>query len=438
MPVIPEEASPDKLSLALEPEAAAIYCHNITAEQIAPYCDSIPPFTSNSFLVVDIGGGTVDISAYQISGFPEQHIEVLLTPTGNDCGGAMVNQKFAEFLGELVDDTTFSQYIDTGDELLKATHTARLNELIGDTFERQKRIFGKKGGKGKKVSIRLPFSFIEHYQSKLRAGIKKLNDSQIELIGIDLRIAYTRMEEFYQPAVKGLLKCITKALQSLDKEIETIYIVGGFGGCQYIYNAITKEFGNKYRYITPTEHDFAVVHGAVLFRQNPNFVHARRADATYGVRVSIPFQEGIHKEEYKWFNEKGEAQCENIFSMFVEKGDIVSTHEILVTEYASSIFHQQWMHIDIYSSSEKDVWYTTGKRPTGTDLVNVRKIGELFIPFSKENTKHRSQADDEQLTTDLEQKVEVTFDFSHTEIQVRGYNKLSNTEIKVVLDFLSF
>ena len=387
--------------------------------------------------MVDIGGGTVDISAYRISSTPEQHIEVILPPAGNDCGGSMVNKKFAEFLGELVGDKTFSQYIDTGDETVKATNRTRLNELINDTFERQKRIFGEKGGEGRKVSIRLPYTFMEHYRSKLLEGIWKLEDSRIELSGIDLRFAYAKIEEFFQPVVEGLLQCITETLLSLDEEIETIYLVGGFGGCQYIYNAITNEFGNSYKYITPIEHDFAVVRGAVLFRQNPYIVHARRADATYGVRVNIPFQEGKHEEDYKWVNERGEAQCENIFSTIVERGDIIPTSEVIITEYVPSSLHQQQMHFDIYSSLEKDVWYTTGRRPTGTDLADVQKIGELIVPFLKDNTEDGAQGADKQSITNLERKVEVTFDFSHTEIQVKGYDKLSNTEVKVVLDFLS-
>ena len=246
--------------------------------------------------MVDIGGGTVDIIAYRISGSPEQHIEVILPAIGNDCGGSMVNKKFEKFLGELVGDRRFSQYIDTGDETLNATHRARLNELINITFERQKIIFGEKGGVGSKVSIRLPDTFMAHYQSKLVEEIRKMDDPQIEVSSGDLRIAYSKMKELFQPVVEGLLQCMSEALLSLDEEIETIYIVGGFGGSKYIYNAITKEFGDRYKYITPTENVFAVVHGAVLFRQNPNIVHARSADATYGVRVNIPFQEGKHEE----------------------------------------------------------------------------------------------------------------------------------------------
>ena len=158
MPVVPEEDSPDKLSLALEPEAAGIYCQNITAQQIAPYCESEQPFTSKSFLVADIGGGTIDISAHRISSSPEQHIKVILPPAGNDYGGSMVNKKFAEFLGELVEDKTFSEFIDTGDETVKATHRARLNELINDTFERQKKKMERREGR----EARFPFVFHIH------------------------------------------------------------------------------------------------------------------------------------------------------------------------------------------------------------------------------------------------------------------------------------
>ena len=136
-------------------------------------------------------------------------------------------------------------------------------------------------------------------------------------------------------------------------------------------------------------------------------------------------------------NEKGEAQCENIFSTIVERGDIVPASEVVIAEYAPAKSHMQRMHFDIYSSSEEDVWYTTGRRPTGNDLADVQKIGELSIPLPKDDTEEGPQGSDKQLITDTERKVELTFDFSHTEIQVRGYDKLSNTEVKVVLDFLS-
>jgi len=127
-----------------------------------------------------------------------------------------------------------------------------------------------------------------------------------------------------------------------------------------------------------------------------------------------------------------------IFSTFVERGDIVPTSEVLVRDYVPARPHQERMHIDIYSSSANDVWYTTGSRPYGVDAddsADVQKIGELMVPFPKGDCEEGAQGVSEPANS--QRKVEVTFDFSHTEIQVKGCDKLSNTEVKVVLDFLS-
>jgi len=89
-----------------------------------------------------------------------------------------------------------------------------------------------------------------------------------------------------------------------------VYLVGGFGGCPYLFKAVTEHFGNKLStHVTPAESDFAVVWGAVFFHHNPDIVHARKADATYGVRANIPFEKRKHEENYKWLDENGTPMC---------------------------------------------------------------------------------------------------------------------------------
>jgi len=189
------------------------------------------------------------------------------------------------------------------------------------------------------------------------------------------------MEEFFNPVISGILQCIAKAMEDLEERIKMVYYVGGFGGCPYIYKAITEHFGDKYAYVTPAESDFAVVRGAVLFRHNPDIVHERKADATYGVRANIPFVEGKHEENYKWLDENGTPMCQNVFSTFVERGDTLNTNEVFLKSYAPANSKQTRMHIDIYSSPETDVWYIMGIQPksSSTDLVDVNKVGELMF-----------------------------------------------------------
>lgn len=276
--------SPERLFVASDSEAAAVYCRNLTPEQLAPYSQSLEPFTSTSYIVVKIGQETAEISAHQLSS-PVQYVEVILPPAGNNCGDSMVNKNFAEFLGRLIDDKGFTRYVDTGDETLNTANKADLNVLVNEKFEQQKRIFGSKGGKGNKLSIRLPFSFMEVYHSQLKKGMQKLNDPRIQLSINNLRITYPKMREFFQPVVMSVLHYIAETLLKSDIPINAIYIIGAFGGCEYVYNAITKQFGDSYKCVTPARPDDAAVCGAVLLGQ-------------------------LH-------NQKGKDQCESIVSIFV-------------------------------------------------------------------------------------------------------------------------
>ena len=415
-PTVPMEKDPDKLSLALEPECAAIYCQSMSSrQQVAAYCPAQEPFQSTRYLVVDIGGGTVDISAHRLRPTPDQHLQVVHPPTGNDCGGSKVNKEFEKFLEKLVNDKGFSKYLQSKDPATNAKHSADLNELVNKTFERLKVIFGIKGGVGLKAPIHLPFSFLEVYRDDIDTGIQQMKDARLTLVGQDLQIDYSMMVDFFQPVVEGMLECISQTLRDVKAKVDTICLVGGFGGSKYIYKMITERFGDSYKYITPAEPDFAVIHGAVRFRQYPDIVRARKVDATYGVGTNILFDPLIHNPEYKWADDDGEGKCSNLFSAAAERGDLVCTEQVFKKVFWPTMHQQTTASIPIYSTLEKDVWYTTGIRGKGsrnTTPVEIRKIGELQVQMPI-------------MTGDKDRKIDVVFDFSHTEIHVKAYDSTS-------------
>ena len=431
-PAVPNEKNPDKLSLALEPECAAIYCQSMSSkQQVAAYCEAEMPYQSTCYLVVDIGGGTVDISAHRVSQTPDRHVQVMHPPTGNDCGGSKVNKEFEKFLERLVNDVGFSKYLKSKYPATNAKNSADLNVLVNRTFEDQKVYFGSKGGVGSRpdsrLTIRLPFSFFDMYKDDIKNSIKRMKGSRIRLVDQDLRIEYSMMADLFQPVVEGMLECMSKTLREVEAKVDTIYLVGGFGGSHYIYKRITEHFGNGYKYITPIESNFAVIRGAVLLCKNPDIVHARRADATYGVETNTSFDPQIHDPEYMWVDDDGEEKCSNIFSTVVERGDLVCTEELFSSTFMPVKHQQTSVGFEIYSTLEKDVWYTTSKRGRSSRVtapVEIRKIGKFVVQMPV-------------LTGDKNRKIDVTFDFSHTEIQVRGYDNTSGNEVKVTLDFLS-
>ncbi len=393
-------------------------------QSAAPYCKADYPFKSSSFLVVDIGGETIDISAHCISS--SANTEVVHPPTGNDCGGSRVNKEFKKFLGDLVNDPRFLRYLNTGNLMANAKHNTDLNELVDYIFEAQKMIFCRQEPSLRTLSFKLPYTFLTVYAADIQRGLHQHCRSQVQMSGQYLRISYAQMEKFMKPVVDGLLSCMATTLHAVEPKVEAIYIVGGFGGCKYISTAIAERFGSKYRYIVPAEPDFAVVRGAVLYRRIPELVHARRVDATYGTDASIRYDPSIHEKEYKFTDDDGIDRCDHIFCTIVERGDITDPEFVYTTSYTPLRHNENSMTFCIYSSPDKDVWYTTGKRGKGRSAkpAKVWNIGDVRVDMPV-------------LTGDKSRRVDIMVDFSHTEIQVKGYDRMSGNEVKVVLDFLS-
>lgn len=439
------EPDSDKLSLALEPESAAVFCKMLTQQQISDYSSPLPTSNLNGYILVDIGGGTVDISAYRIGPAPDYAIDLLHQPKGGPFGGSKVNKEFEAFLSELVDDKGFTDYLDDRNEVEYAKHQALLNEIVNDTFEKQKRIFGNKGGRSEasgKVAVRLPHSFFMKYKAVLERKLGKRRDGRetgvtadVELADQTLRIAYSKMETFFGPVVTGICECIKEVLEEVEG-IDTVYMVGGFGGCRYIIRTLQQALGTEYNFIVPMHPDLAVISGAALFRHNPAHVNSRRADATFGFRVSIPFDADKHEPKYKAVSQSsGQELCQNIFCTIVERGDVIRTDEVFSSVHPAAKRDLRRMHVDIYSSLEKDVWYTTGLRPSSdsaeseaeTRKTNVRKVGELIVPLSSCGSDASAAV----------REVELFFDFSHAEAQVKGYDHATKNEVKGTIDYLS-
>lgn len=392
------------------------------------FCRDGVPFTASSYLVVDIGGGTVDISAHHLSSNPEPHISVIHPPEGNACGGTKVNREFEIFLQKLVGDKDFSQFLPTDNDALHAKNSVYVNELVNINFEIQKILFAGETAENcsSRYMIELPYRFVEHYRHDLREGITREGESAVQLVDQDLRISHEQMETFFEPVKKGILECIRGILADLS-QIEKIYLVGGFGGCEYLYQCIQNEFKSKYDIVVPVKPAYAVVRGAALFKQNPSLVKSRKVDATYGLATNHSFINGLHDPDYKWIDDDGRLLCKNLFSTIVERGDIVRSGQVFFDTFYPPYHKQTEMAFCFYSSQEKNVFYVTGKRGGNSnkkDHCTVSKIGEVIIKMPD-------------LTGDKKRAVDVTFDFSHTEIQVKAFDRTSKNDVKIVLNFLT-
>ncbi|CAI8018486.1 Heat shock 70 kDa protein 12A [Geodia barretti] len=420
-----EEEKPEKLSLALEPECTAIFCEYKSKMQSSCNSESNESTNENSdnYLVVDIGGGTVDISAHRLVRDPEPHIQVILPPAGNDCGGTQINKEFMRYLEELVDDSGFRRFVLTSDQVVNSKHRFILSAIMNQKFEDIKKLFGKRvkfmG------SVHLFPEFVETYENNIKRGLEK-SDSIIQLVGLNLRVSRELMTSLFEKTANGIIACIDEVIEKVGS-IRLIYLAGGFGGSHYIKKLVTERLKEKdIKCIVPVDHPYAVARGAALFKMNPSVIECRKVDATYGIQANTRFQHGLHDPKYMWTDDDNKLQCKNIFCTVVEKGDIVGKGEVFSMTFNPASHNQKNVLIEFYSSQDTDVFYVTGEWGIGKcePRHTVTKIGQITVDMPVPDG-------------DKKRGVDVIFSFSHTEIKVRALDQTSNTEVKTVLDFLN-
>lgn len=410
----------DNLSLALEPEAAAIYC------QHPDFCVAATSPLSQRYVVLDIGGGTIDITAQRREGMTGK-LDVLCVPTGNSLGGTVVNEEFSKLLQQIVNDDNFHRFInDPSCSLEKARNRAVINQLLYKEFEDEKVNFGERAtyeDDEDEMKITLPARFSKFYGDVIKAGVDALKDDRVELDDGDiLCIKYGKVKELFKPAMDSILQYAVSVISELKSKVDTVYLVGGFGGSRYVYHAIRDALSNDISIIVPKEHIVAIASGAVIWRENPHLITSRRADATYGISVSKPFREGVHDPHYLFVNGEGEKRCNKVFEVYLEKGEVVLTGQVFTNTITPSRQNLTTMTFDLYCTPSIGVQYVADKNGDPT----VSKIGHLAIDIPNPDNLARR-----------ERKVELTWDFSSTEIRVRARYLVTGMEVKCIADFLN-
>lgn len=403
------------LSLALEPEVAALHIINLAKQQNLSIAES------SCYMVLDIGGGTVDITAHKVT---DGCIEVVLPPKGNDWGGKRVNEEFKKFLEALVDDPGFKKFLFTGSPQATSRNFAELDAIVYQSFEEQKRFFGEKGVCDDEALINLPFYFMTEYKDDLQRGTEKLNCTGVCLSGNELIISYGKMEDFFSKAITEITSCVLDCIREVElkHKLESVFFVGGFGGCKYLHDKIKAMLSDSIETYCPKDHQTAVVTGAVLFGQDPNIIKSRIADATYGTGCLRSFDPTIHDQNYLVYDDDRAENCNYLFRPFIFEGDIIHAEKVLVATTTPFNHFQNNMYFEIFTTHERALKYV--KTSEGKSIPEAIKIGELTVKMPD-------------MTNDKKREVKLTFDFSHTEIHIEAYDLTSGERVTTIVDFLS-
>lgn len=400
-----DHSNSSNLLLCLEPEGASIQCREDAEDTLKEQMvkDSV-------VLVLDCGGGTVDITVHKLKSNPDENFlceEILPSSGGCEWGSKYVDKYFEEFLREFLGDKIYALYLKNA--------VARLEIL--KYFEMLKRKFNP----GKDERSRLQLSYLSEDLSPTKLGelIENHNKNVPPEIQLKQRgascidVPPSLMMSFFKPLLENICSKVETLLEQAKQKVgysaKFIFMVGGFSESPYLKAEIKKRFEKDYlSVLVPRRPQVSVIRGACMYGLNPRTITSRIAKKTYGINTLTTFDPERHPEEKKVVIE-GEDFCEDVFDIFVRKNESVSIDEFHTKTYCPVRSRQTVMRIIFYCTEATEVDFV--------DEKGVSQLGELSIDIGK---PFQSVED---------KTVKVTLMFGTTHIYATATNKES-TEVK--------
>lgn len=417
---------PEQLLIALEPEAASIYCRKLRVYQLVPSEPSpqkliqkpnngaMEPVVTETngirYSVIDCGGGTVDITVHELLD-QQGTLKELHKATGGPYGSVGIDKEFLTLLDNIFGEEIMLQY--------RTKRPAGFVDLM-IAFEARKR--NASPYKDNPLNISLPFSFIDFYKKtkgySVETAIRKFNDPNIKWSSQGmLRLNQEAMLRLFQSTINAIKGQITEVLDRIPK-IAYLFLVGGFAESQVLQYAIRGSFSHRLKVVIPQGVSLAILRGAVLFGLDPGIVNIRRSRMTYGVGVLNRFVHGYHLPE-KMVVKDGVEWCTDVFDRFVLADQSVAQGDVVVRSYAPARSSQSKSVIHIFSSSSHNVRYVTDE--------GVKKCGTLVLDLPRSTAEIRG----------AKREIQTRMMFGETEIKVTALDVATGKCVRAEIDFLS-
>ncbi|XP_076112735.1 heat shock 70 kDa protein 12B-like [Mytilus galloprovincialis] len=391
----------ERLLIALEPEAASIYCQHLPIEKLQGARTGFSMTKKGTkFMIIDLGGGTADITVHEkLDG---TRLKELCKASGDACGGTSVDNAFSQTFVKILGGPVM--------RILQKEYTSSYMDLFRE-FETLKRTI--KNSTSGKVNFTVPYVVLdqickenldEDFPKTVKAST--LAD-KLSILGDKIRFDAEFMKSLYKPTIDNIITHVKDVLRKKESgDVDIFLLVGGFSESPMIQEAIRKAFPNT-RVIVPEDSGISVLKGAVLFGHRPDFISSRIARYTYGVKIAEEFDPAKH-DERKMIRMGNVAHCNDIFSSFMKADTSVLAGQKIIKGYATSTPFQTQMGLRVYCTSLED--------PKYVDDDGCTLLGELDVTVPNPSPS--------------EHQLAVEFHFGNTELSVTAVEIPSLTPCK--------
>lgn len=214
---------------------------------------------SQGVVIVDAGGGTIDLSAYSMQLSPTSFEEI--APA--ECrlqGSVLVTRRAHAMLRKKLAGSKFG-----APEMLRQ---------ITDVFDK---------------TTKLRVRNVEDPQY-IKFGTMRDKDPQCDIRSGQLRLTGRSVTELFEPSIKEIIDAFQKQQKASTVPIKSVFLVGGFAASEWLFTSLRRYFEPlNIEICRPDSHvNKAVADGAVSYHID-NLVSSRVAKFTYGTECSVPY-----------------------------------------------------------------------------------------------------------------------------------------------------
>ncbi|KAK0448948.1 uncharacterized protein EV420DRAFT_1647225 [Desarmillaria tabescens] len=243
----------ERIHFVTEGEASLHFCID---HGLSPYITD-----GEGVMVVDAGGGTIDISTYSSissSTGVDQSFEEIAAPTCLFSGSIFVTRRAHSFLWKKLKGSPYAQEVG----------------LIADCFD--------KTTKHRFRNANEP--------AYIKFGTMRDTDIQLDIRSGQLRLEGSDVASFFEPSVSSIIRGIDGQRSIATKHVSSIFLVGGFAANTYLFSKMRQHIEPAgLSFCRPDSHvNKAVADGAVSFYIR-DIVSVRVAKYNYGSIVNTRF-----------------------------------------------------------------------------------------------------------------------------------------------------
>ncbi|KAL2858181.1 hypothetical protein BJX68DRAFT_228094 [Aspergillus pseudodeflectus] len=340
----------NRLTLISEPEAAALFCAKTGLLNLK---------VGDAILIVDCGGGTVDLIAYEVEEEQPFSVAECTAGSGDSCGSTALNRNFSNIL------------------------RAKIRKM--------------KLPDGSRTAGKVYAKCIMDFENRIKADFRNNGQKWAVDVGIEADFPDAGIEEGYmtftneeilqcfEPVVNRILELVRNqiiAIQAQNRNLQNVLVVGGFGASEYLFQQIKLHVPPQYqsKVVRPMDSVAAIVKGAVTAGITERVITHRVARRHYLMATLQPFKEGYHPEQYRVPSLDGRDRCKYTRQIFVQKGERVKIGEpVKVSFFRQVAPGATLMYEDILYACDEDVC------PEYTKDPRIKEVVTLTSDLSRKN-----------------------------------------------------